>query len=77
MLREFPRVDVFIAHNSPSGVHERDDDVHQGFEAFKYHIDRARPSYFIHGHQHLKQVSEIGETQIVGVFGEERINLTL
>lgn len=70
LLRVFPKVDVFVAHNSPSGIHERDSDVHQGFRGFKEYIDRTRPKYFIHGHQHLNQLTSIGETQVIGVFGE-------
>lgn len=52
-LESFPRVDVFVAHNSPAGCHERDTEVHQGFEGFRDYILRARPKYFLHGHQHL------------------------
>ncbi len=75
MLRAFPRVDVFVAHNSPAGIHERDSDVHQGFRGFKDYIDRTQPRYFIHGHQHLNQVTSIGDTQVIGVFGETEIEL--
>lgn len=74
-LESFPRVDVFIAHNSPSGVHERDDHVHQGFEAFLTYIETAKPRYLIHGHQHLRQTTMIGETRVIGVFGEEVIEI--
>jgi Icc-related predicted phosphoesterase len=77
MLREFPRVDVFVAHNSPAGIHERDDDVHRGFEAFRDYIDRMQPAYFIHGHQHVNQVTRRGETTVVGVFGEALLDLAL
>lgn len=75
MLRSFPRVDVFMAHNSPRGCHERDDDVHQGFEGFVDYIRRARPRYFIHGHQHLDALTVIGETAVIGFFGEKAIEL--
>jgi len=34
-LRRFPYVDVFVAHNSPRGINERDQDVHQGFDEFR------------------------------------------
>ena len=74
-LRSFPAVDVFVAHNSPAGYHERDIDVHQGFEAFTEYIDRTNPSYFIHGHQHINEISMRKETLIIGVFGEAVINL--
>ena len=75
MLRSFPKVDVFIAHNSPAGVHERDDHIHQGFEGCLRYIETARPRYFIHGHQHLKSTTMIGDTRVIGVFGEEVIEI--
>ena len=56
-------------------IHERDSDVHQGFRGFKDYIDRTQPRYFIHGHQHLNQVTSIGDTQVIGVFGEAEIEL--
>ena len=62
LLRSFPAVAVFVAHNSPARFHKRDSDVHQGFEAFKDYIDRAQPAYLIHGHQHVDEVSQRGET---------------
>jgi len=74
-LRNFPRVDVFVAHNSPPGHHERDEEVHQGFDAFAGYIARARPRYFLHGHQHVNRVSTIGETTLIGVFGEALIDM--
>ena len=54
-LREFPPVDVFVAHNSPRGIHERDGDVHQGFDGFIDYLDRVSPRYFLHGNQHLSR----------------------
>ena len=69
-LRSFPAVDVFVAHNSPRRIHERDTEVHQGFDAFLDYIDRVQPRYFLHGHQHVNQTSKRGATTIVGVFGE-------
>jgi Icc-related predicted phosphoesterase len=69
-LASFPRVDVFVAHNSPRGWHERDSDVHQGFDGFIRYIERAKPHFFIHGHQHLSQTSRIGDTTVIGIFGE-------
>lgn len=70
MLRHFPPVDVFVAHNSPRGIHERGGDTHQGFDGFLSYIETARPRYFIHGHQHLNGITKIGDTTVIGVFGE-------
>jgi len=75
ILRAFPKVDVFIAHNSPWGIHERDSDIHQGFRGFLDYIERARPSYFIHGHQHMNLTSKHQDTEIIGVFGEQSFTI--
>jgi predicted phosphodiesterase len=77
MLEGFPAVDVFVAHNSPRGVHEKDDDVHQGFLAFRDYIERVQPRYFLHGHQHVDQISVLGETKVVGVYGEKALDLDI
>jgi len=75
MMRNFPRVDVFLAHNSPFGVHERDDYTHQGFKAFNTYIEEMRPELFLHGHQHQNLASKIGTTEIIGVYGERTITI--
>lgn len=75
MMRGFPEVDIFVAHNSPRGIHERDSDVHQGFDGFIPYLDRANPRLFIHGHQHLDRTTVRGESTIVGVYGERLIQL--
>jgi uncharacterized protein len=76
-LRSFPAVDVFIAHNSPQGLHERDTSVHQGFTAFMDYIDRVQPGYFLHGHQHMNKVSQRNGTTIIGVYGEVALDLDI
>jgi uncharacterized protein len=68
-LGSFPGVDVFVAHNSPRLVHDRDDEVHLGFVAFADYIDRARPGYFLHGHQHVHQECLVGTTRVIGTYG--------
>lgn len=75
LLADFPAVDVFIAHNSPRGIHERDTLNHQGFDAFLHYIDRTQPAYFFHGHQHCNQITYRGKTCIIGVYGERLINV--
>ena len=75
LLKVFPPVDVFVAHNSPRLIHERDDDVHIGFAAFNSYIERVKPLLFIHGHQHVNQESTLGGTRVIGVFGQRQIVL--
>lgn len=68
-LRDFPRVDVFVAHNSPRMIHDREDDVHHGFTALNTYLARTRPHWLLHGHQHLNVETTVGSTQVVGTYG--------
>ena len=65
----FPAVDVFVAHNSPRHIHDREDDVHTGFTAFATYIARARPKLFLHGHQHVSTETLVGTTRVIGTYG--------
>ena len=69
LLSGFPPVDVFVAHNSPRLIHDKEDEVHHGFTAFNSYITRTRPQWFIHGHQHANAESSLEGTKVVGVFG--------
>lgn len=68
-LAAFPRVDIFVSHNSPHRIHDRNDDVHIGFEAFNRYLTRAQPRYHFHGHQHLNVETTIASTRVIGVYG--------
>lgn len=75
LMERFPPVDVFVAHNSPRNIHDRNDDVHLGFEAFVSYIERAKPRLFIHGHQHVNRETRIDETRVIGVYGFRRLEI--
>ncbi len=75
MLEGFPPVDVLVGHNSPRGVHEQHDDIHRGFVAFGDYIERVQPSYSLHGHRQMDQITTIGKTKVVGVLGETALDL--
>lgn len=75
-LAGFPSVDIFISHNSPRGVHDRDDGVHTGFAALNSYIERAKPGLLLHGHQHLERETRVGETRVIGVYGWKAIELS-
>lgn len=74
-LATIPPVDVFVSHNSPRGIHDREDAIHTGFEAFNDYIQRTRPQWFFHGHQHVDRETLVGGTQVIGVFGHRFVNL--
>jgi Icc-related predicted phosphoesterase len=68
-LATFPRVDVFVAHNSPRMVHDREDEVHIGFVAFNSYLARTQPRWLLHGHQHINAESTVGATRVTGTYG--------
>ena len=68
-LAGFPAVDIFVTHNSPHLVHDREDDVHMGFAAFNQYIKRTKPRLMLHGHQHENVESLVGSTRVIGTFG--------
>lgn len=73
LLPMFPAVDIFVAHNSPRGIHDREDDVHFGFEGFVRYIDRVQPKFFLHGHQHLNSETQRNGTSVIGTYGSRLI----
>lgn len=75
LIAAFPAVDVFVAHNSPRYIHDKDDDIHLGFEAFGHYIRRVQPRLFFHGHQHIGQETLIGKTRVIGVYGQQRFDI--
>jgi Icc-related predicted phosphoesterase len=75
LVAAFPPVDIFVAHNSPRHIHDREDEVHLGFEAFAGYIRRVQPRFFFHGHQHVSEETRIGATRVIGVYGQQRFDI--
>lgn len=65
----FPAVDVFLSHNSPRGIHERDNSAHQGFDGLLGYMQKTKPALVIHGHQHTNQETVVNGTRIISVHG--------
>jgi Icc-related predicted phosphoesterase len=74
-LFAFPPVSVFVSHNSPRGIHDREDGVHYGFEGLNAYIHRAKPRIVIHGHQHIDKETMIDETRVIGVYGHRLLEI--
>ncbi len=75
LLSTLPPVDVVVSHNSPQGIHDRDDDIHYGFQGLRLYIDRAKPKVLVHGHQHVSKETAVGDTRVIGVCGHKVIEL--
>lgn len=74
-LCSFPPTDVFLSHNSPRGIHDRDDGVHVGFDGLGSYVARAKPALLFHGHQHVAAESVLGRTRIVGIHGYRKLSI--
>ena len=75
-LATFPGTDIFISHNSPRGIHDRNDGIHTGFDGLTSYIARAKPKILVHGHNHVNKESTFGETRVIGVHGWRQVQLT-
>ncbi|WCF11507.1 metallophosphoesterase family protein (plasmid) [Paenibacillus thiaminolyticus] len=67
--RSFDYADIIISHNSPRGVHDKPDLAHKGFEGLTEYIQVHQPRFALHGHQHKNQVTLLGNTTVVAVYG--------
>ncbi len=74
-LAAFPHVDVLVCHNSPAGVHDRNDGVHYGFKGITTYIEMEKPMLVVHGHQHVNAETVIGQTTVVGVHGHRLLHV--
>ena len=44
-------------------------------DAFLRYIERAKPAYFVHGHQHVNASIRYVDTAVIGVFGEQVLEI--
>lgn len=68
-LNNMDQCDIFISHNSPFGIHDKKDSVHDGFIGLLEYIQKHRPKYVFHGHQHLNKETIVGNTKVIGIYG--------
>ncbi len=46
------RIDLFITHSPPRGIHDAEDLPHTGFKALLRFLEWYKPRYMLHGHVH-------------------------
>jgi len=75
--------DVLVPHAPAAGLGDGDDRFHEGFETFRTLIDRYKPRYHLHGHQHLtysigsKRILEYNDTVIVNGYNYYVLDMEL
>lgn len=78
ILKNYPKVDVFITHCPPRGINDEEEVAHQGFDALLDYIEQKPPKVLLHGHTYPteeKMVREHGPTRIEYVSGYRIIDL--
>lgn len=82
ILKDFPTVDVFLAHSPPYGPYGINDEPksssHQGFISIKEYIKKKKLKYFLHGHTYPTKenlVEKYGDTNIVYVYEDKIIEI--
>lgn len=74
-LKYFPKVDIFVSHNSPKRIHDKNDEGHTGFEALNTYIKRTNPKLLLHGHQHIEKETIVQNTRVVCIYGHRIIEI--
>ena len=56
-------LDILVTHSPPYGIHNGDDRIHVGFNAFLWVMKVFKPRYLVHGHRHIYNPAEVVETR--------------
>lgn len=79
MLKDFPHVDVMLAHCPPYGINDDNRELsHTGFVGLRKYIEEQNPAYLLHGHTYPTEptmVHQYQQTRIEYVFGERVIQV--
>lgn len=67
-------IDILVTHAPAEGINDARDNCHNGFACFVKLLEKYKPRYFFHGHNHLDyaripRLSKYGETTVVNAFG--------
>ncbi len=72
-------LDILITHAPPCGIHDGDDVCHRGFKTLLRFIQRFRPRYLLHGHQHTLHSATwrtmYRDTEVINVYPSRVIDL--
>jgi Icc-related predicted phosphoesterase len=69
------RIDIFVSHAPAMGINDGEDPCHKGFGVFREILDKYKPRFFLHGHQHLsygsgaKRLAQYGDTTVINSEG--------
>ena len=61
-IRKAGGIDIILTHVPPRDYGDLQDYAHQGFESFKFLLDKYKPKYLIHGHVHMNYGYNVDRT---------------
>jgi Icc-related predicted phosphoesterase len=67
-------VDVLVTHSPPAGIHDDNDQAHQGLKAINMVMNLFKPRYLLHGHTYFYQRNLVtphtraGATTVINIF---------
>ena len=68
--------DIIISHNSPFEIHDDKDDIaHVGYQGLLDYIEKCKPKYCVHGHQHIDKVTKYLDTKVIGIYGASILDI--
>jgi uncharacterized protein len=64
------RLDILVTHSPARGIHESNDPAHQGFAAFRWLLEWAKPQWMLHGHTTFDRPqrtlsTRVGATEVI------------
>ncbi len=67
-------IDIFVTHAPAKGINDGEDLCHHGYACFLRVLEKQKPRYFFHGHNHLDyqripRLSKAGATTVVNACG--------
>lgn len=79
MLKNFPKVDVMLAHSPPYGINDEPEELaHQGYKALREYVEQKKPRYLLHGHTYPMAdnvITKFADTKIIYVYEDKIIDL--
>ena len=79
LLKDFPYVDVFLAHCPPYGINDNpEEQAHEGFHVLKKYLDEKSPLYFLHSHTYPTKelmITKYHNTKIIYIYSDKIVEL--
>jgi len=62
------KADIVISHNSHYGIRDKKDLINEGYKGLLNYIDKNKPKYCVHSHQHKNIITKYKNTLVIGIY---------